>query len=233
MKYYLIASGSKGNCLLVGNNNCKWLVIDCGVSQKYFLNCLSSLKIDLSDIIAVIASHGHSDHYRKLKCLNQIPFYGNGVEEEEINYNKDFMLDDFLIKPLLLSHDYQPTYGFRIEVDNQSLCYVTDTGYLRQSELSKLNNCDYIILESNYDEDLLLASSRSWYLKQRIMSSKGHLSNQMVRQYLDEIVGDKTKDIILAHISQEVNNIESISRVFKDYNIVRIAKQYEIIGYIV
>lgn len=230
MKYYLIASGSKGNCLLVGYNY-KWLVIDCGISQKYFLDCLDQLQIELKDLVAVIISHGHRDHFKKLKCLSQIPLYGNGIEAGEINYNQDFMIDSFLIKPLLLSHDYLPTYGFRIEVDNQSLCYVTDTGYLRQSELEKLINCDYIILESNYDEELLLASSRSWYLKQRIMSSKGHLSNQMVKQYLDEIVGCRTKDIILAHISQEVNNIDNIRKVFKDYSIVRVAKQYEIIGY--
>lgn len=229
MKYYLIASGSKGNCLLVGYN-CKWLVIDCGVSQKYFLDCLANLKIELNDIVAVIASHGHSDHYRKLKCLSNIQLYSNGIDDSEINYSQDFMIADFLIKPLLLSHDYQPTYGFRIEVNNQSLCYVTDTGYLRQSELEKMINCDYIILESNYDEELLLASKRSWYLKQRIMSSKGHLSNQMVRQYLAEIVGEKTKDIILAHISQEVNSIDKINAIFKDFCFVRVANQFEIIG---
>lgn len=228
MKYHLIASGSKGNCLLVGHLD-KWLVIDCGVSQKYFLDCLLKLNITLDQIKAVIISHGHSDHYQELKCLKNVLCYSNGIKDEEINYSDDFMIDDFKVIPLLLSHDYQPTYGFVIEVNTKRLGYITDTGYLREIEINKLKGCDYLIIESNYDEELLLASDRSWYLKKRIMSNKGHLSNQDTKKYLDLIVWDHDCEIVLAHISQDVNSDECLKRVFRDYKF-KIARQFEIVS---
>ncbi len=228
MKYHLIASGSKGNCLLVGYLN-KWLVIDCGISQKYFLECLLKLKISLDQIRAVIISHGHSDHYQKLKCLENITCYSNNIKDQEINYSNDFMIDDFKIMPLLLSHDYEPTYGFVIEVNCKRLGYITDTGYLRDSEINKLKGCDYLIIESNYDEELLLASNRSWYLKKRIMSNKGHLSNQDTKRYLDLIGVSDNCEIVLAHISQDVNSDECLMIVFKDYKF-KIARQFEILS---
>ena len=130
---------------------------------------------------------------------------------------------DLNIKPIAAFHDAAECVGYIINADNKSLGLLTDTGYVHKKVLPYLMNLDCYILESNHDPEMLMASSRPYYLKQRILSDHGHLSNQDSMATLVKIIGDKTKLVMHAHISNECNlsQIVELTRqsVFNDYGI--------------
>lgn len=222
----VLASGSKGNSTLIVTEKSK-ILIDAGL-------CLSELErrldnINLSEIDAVLITHTHSDHIKGLEHLKKkynIPIYdsSNLVPSLEI---KDILIDYFP-----LSHDV-PCLGFIIRNHSSELVYITDTGYMSAKNIELTKNKDIYIIESNHDEKMLLEGSYPYILKQRIISDRGHLSNKAALLYMKKVVGDKTKCIILAHLSEE-NNLPEIAysnmeKLTKDKNIkLIVAKQHEV-----
>ncbi len=141
----------------------------------------------------------------------------DNFDYEEVNYL------DLNIKPIAAFHDAAECVGYVLKADGKSLGLLTDTGYVHQMVIPYLLNLDCYILESNHDPEMLMASSRPYYLKQRILSDHGHLSNQDSMAILAKIIGDKTKLVMHAHISNECNLSEIVEltrkAVFNDYGI--------------
>lgn len=141
----------------------------------------------------------------------------DNFDYEEINYL------DLKIKPIAAFHDAAECVGYVLEADEKKLGLLTDTGYVHQKVIPYLLNLDCYILESNHDPEMLMSSSRPYYLKQRILSDHGHLSNQDSMATLVKIMGDKTKLVMHAHISNECNLSEIVEltrkTVFNEYGI--------------
>ncbi|MFV0254854.1 MAG: MBL fold metallo-hydrolase [Erysipelotrichaceae bacterium] len=236
MQYYILASGSKGNCSLIRNHD-TMIIIDCGTNWKYLSQEFHKNDLDYNSADGVLITHGHNDHIKSLKNLKHLKRYGNLIDSDitSLEYYQQFNIGSFRITPLALSHDSDNTTGYVIEDELEKLVFITDTGYLHQRNYQYINNADYFIIESNYDPETLLNTSRPKFLKDRILSDNGHLSNNDCCSILEEVVGTTTKEIVLAHLSQEANTQELAynclinSEVDTDNIIIKIAQQFETI----
>ncbi len=208
MKFYLLCSGSKGNCFVLLDREVQ-LVIDCGSTKRYLLQAFLTEGLDYKRSDALLLTHNHTDHISQLKMFSTVPLYSPfPIEErsyERVDPKEEFRIGHLNIQPLVLSHDAPITVGYIISNETEKLVYITDTGYLKQTYYDLIRNADYYILESNHDVQMLMQSNRPYLLKQRILSDSGHLSNETCAEILKEVTGEKTKEIILAHLSEEAN----------------------------
>lgn len=127
-------------------------------------------------------------------------------------------MEDLKITSFPLSHDVDYINGYIFESDNKKVAYITDTGYINIKNHELLNNLDCYIIESNHDIELLMEGSYPHYLKQRILSDRGHLSNHDAINYLNKFVGERTKKIVLFHLSEKNNSIDLVKKEFKKLN---------------
>lgn len=209
LKIDILCSGSKGNSVLVRTDKTS-ILIDCGSTKKYLQSAFREVGQDPDDLDALLITHGHSDHTSQLKMFQTIPTYAwcelkKGFDRICIQPEVAFSINELTITPFSLSHDADKTVGYLIENEKEKLVYCTDTGYIRQDAFKLLSNADYYVFESNHDVAMLMNTNRPYYLKQRILGDYGHLNNEASANYLCKFIGDKTKAIILAHISEEAN----------------------------
>ncbi len=244
IKAKTIASGSKGNCAIVLCENTK-LIIDMGISYLTLKKSLEENSLSFSDFSGVLITHNHKDHTKGLRTLvnkTTLPFYipeamYDGLKEE-IPYARcifiedEFKINDVDIELIHTSHDAPYSVGFIIKYEDKSLVYVTDTGYINRKYLKKMINHNIYIIESNHDEIMLMDGPYPRFLKERVISDQGHLSNKTTAKYLKNIVGPNTKYIVLAHLSEKNNTEEKALEAIKDQELdqnieVLIARQYE------
>lgn len=222
MRAKVLASGSKGNSTFIQTEQIK-ILIDVGVSYQYIEKELNKCGISSLDIDKVLITHTHSDHVKGLKTFLKkthlkvtIPQNMKNemleiVGEDQIEYLED--IDSFLdlkVELIHTSHDTDCSVGFIFDDGVSSLVYVTDTGYINRKYLKKMVNKSIYIIESNHDEAMLMDGPYPHYLKQRVISDVGHLSNITTSKYLSTSVGEKTKFIILVHLSEK-NNTEKLA----------------------
>ncbi len=223
MKVCVIASGSKANVTYIETKNHK-ILLDMGKNKTYIANALKSLNVNPKDIDIVLISHLHNDHisaldsfiktykptvYMPLKMfssLESIKDYPN----MKIYDGELIELDDIKIYAIKSSHDAVDSRNFIIEEGDTSIVQITDTGYIKSKYFNLLKNRDLYLLESNHDIELLTHGPYPDWLKRRILSDEGHLSNQSAGFYLSKLIGDKTKKVVLMHLS-EVNNSPSVA----------------------
>ena len=241
MKLCVIGSGSKGNTTYLQLGNTK-LLIDAGLSYRQINKRLSDKGLHLENLDGVLITHEHSDHIAGLNVLlknNDTSIYiteetfdsfyykhAENISESQVNYiepNQEFIINDLVIYPLSISHDASDAVGYIIKGEGKTIVYITDIGYLPKKDHEILKNADAYVFESNYDVTMLFTSNRPFYLKQRIDSVKGHMSNTDSAYNLSQLVGDKTKHIVLAHPSRECNTKElasdTLKEVFSDYGL--------------
>ena len=228
MRAIILGSGSKGNStLLIGKK--KKILIDVGFSYPKMMKLLESFAVEPKDIDAILITHTHKDHIGGLATFikkNHTPVYTNQMMYSElltvisddvmIINDDDFSIDEFQIEVIHTSHDAPGSVGFVINADGRSLVYVTDTGYINQTYLRRLKNKNVYIFESNHDIKMLMEGPYPYMLKQRVVSDKGHLSNEQSGNYLKELIGNETKKIILAHLSETNNTSEIALKTVKD-----------------
>jgi phosphoribosyl 1,2-cyclic phosphodiesterase len=209
MKFFSLASGSTGNAFLIDNGQ-ELLLIDVGITYKRIKEKLSELHYDINDVKYILITHAHNDHIKSLNSFSMEKIYSSvkipGVKNK-IEKNTQLSLGTYNVISFPLSHDVE-CCGYRIECNNKSLVYLTDTGYVNFKIKRYLENADYYVFESNHDINMLMDSDRPYYLKSRILSDKGHLSNYDSAKYLSKFIGNKTKYVLLAHLSEENNTKE-------------------------
>lgn len=244
MKIKTIASGSKGNCSIVLCGETK-LIIDMGISYLTLKKSLEENSLSFDQFTGILITHNHKDHINGLSSLvkkTNLPAFipiemYDGIKElipkDRCVFIDDiFNINDVQIELIHTSHDAPCSLGFIITYKEKSLVYVTDTGYINRKYLNKMTKKDLYLIESNHDEVMLMDGPYPRFLKERVISDKGHLSNTTTAKYLKKIIGDNTKYIILAHISEK-NNTEELAydttkKELEDTKIeVLIAKQYE------
>lgn len=222
MKISVLASGSKGNVSYIETKKTK-ILVDLGMNSTYVENKLRSFDVDPKYLDGILITHTHSDHINGLKVFikkYKTKVYLTELMLKEINKlfqieNYELIYDDFSIKDLDIelintSHDAPDSKGYIFKSDGKSISYITDTGYLNRKYKEKLSNKNLYVMESNHDIKMLQNGKYPYYLKQRILSDKGHLSNEMCSKYLLSYIGNNTKTIILIHLSEE-NNDPSIA----------------------
>lgn len=244
MKVKTLASGSKGNCTIVLCDNTN-LIIDMGISYLTLKKSLEENSLSFQDFSGILITHSHNDHIKGLASLikhtNLTVYIPEGMYDslkEYVPYPKchfiedEFFINDVKIELIHTSHDAPASVGFIIEQNNKSLVYVTDTGYLNRKYLTKMVGKDAYLIESNHDERMLMDGPYPRFLKERVISDTGHLSNHTTAKYLKKIIGPNTKNIILAHLSENNNTEEKALEAMYEEGLdkqatIFIAKQYE------
>jgi phosphoribosyl 1,2-cyclic phosphodiesterase len=220
LRYVLLGSGSNGNCCIIESNNTV-IAIDFGLTMKEIKERADKVGYDLDEIKALFITHNHTDHIRSIKYFPIEKVYATASTLMDLNPNiiepfKTVYVGDLKITPIPTSHDALNSVGYIVESGNEKLVYMTDTGYVHHKFLSYLKDADHYVFESNHDETLLLRCKYPYFLKKRILSDCGHLSNVDCAEILSVLVTDKTKSIVLAHLSEEANTKEVAIKTLKD-----------------
>lgn len=222
MRCTMLASGSRGNCVVIEGET-STLIIDAGLSAKECLLRMDRAGIDAARIDALLVTHEHGDHTRGVDVLArklEIPVYATkGTLADFLHHRRTsalplvhhtcrdgerFCIGDLVIEPFSISHDAAEPCGFIITEGGIQVGYCTDTGIITPHMHAILRNCDGIVLESNHCPEMLLNGPYPESLKRRIRSKRGHLSNPAAAACLRDF-GKDVPQVILAHLS-EINN---------------------------
>lgn len=227
MDFCSIASGSSGNCMYAGSESTA-VLIDVGLSGKRIEAGLNCIDRKTSEIDGILITHEHSDHIKGLGVVarkHHIPIYATGgtlrairemgnlgkIDEglfHEIVPDESFMIKDLEIRPFSISHDAAEPVAYRVNHGRQSIGVITDLGEYTDYTVEHLQNLDAVLMEANHDIHMLQVGSYPYYLKQRILGERGHLSNENAGRLLCEILHDGMKSVFLGHLSQENNFAE-------------------------
>ena len=229
MKFCSIASGSSGNCIYAGSSVSS-VLLDAGISGKRIEAGLNLIDHTTADIDGILVTHEHSDHIKGIGVLARrcgIPIYGTegtlkalrentavGRIPEElfriVRADETFYIGDLKILPFALPHDAAEPVGYRIEQGGRACAVATDLGCYNDYLIERLRRLDVLMLEANHDVRMLEAGPYPYHLKRRILSDRGHLSNETAGQLLGMILHDSIRRIFLGHLSRE-NNYEALA----------------------
>ena len=222
LNFCSLRSGSSGNCYYLGNEY-NGILIDAGIPAGTIRKFLKNKDISIQSIMGVLVTHNHTDHIRGLELLtrkNNLPVFTtkniwqsivprlnntSGITVREIGLQQQFNLASFDIEAFPVSHDAPETVGFHICSGDLKITIATDLGYISQSAASYIKAANLLVLESNYDEKMLMNGNYPHFLKARIMSDNGHLGNHQTSAFLADIVGKNLCHICLAHLSNKNN----------------------------
>ncbi|MDO4345534.1 MAG: MBL fold metallo-hydrolase [Eubacteriales bacterium] len=224
-----IASGSSGNCVYVGTER-TGLLVDVGISAKQAEAGLHTIDRSAAEMDGILITHEHSDHIRGIGVMARrfgLPIYGTlgtldairgcaglGKIDEgllrEIRADEKFTIGDIEVTPFEISHDAAEPVAYRMDSGEKSVAVVTDLGVYTDYTVEHLQGLDAVLLEANHDVRMLQAGSYPYYLKQRILGNRGHLSNENSGRLLCRILHDNLKSIYLGHLSKE-NNYDALA----------------------
>ena len=248
MKICVLSSGSKGNSSVIFNEKTK-ILIDDGLNLPYIEDSLKELNISIKDLDGILITHEHDDHIKGLKKLiskyDPLLYVDSKLYEilshslkdfRYVLYDENIVINDIKIDVLKMSHDSVICNGFIFKDKRKELVYITDTGYINRKHLETISNKDMYVIESNHDIEMLMNGPYPKYLQQRILGSLGHLSNKDSSFYMTKLIGEKTKKVVLMHLSRTNNTEEKALEMFhstmKEYEVdfdnVVCASQFEI-----
>lgn len=242
LRISILASGSSGNATLLETERTR-LLIDAGLGKKETLKRLAALGVPADRLDGVLISHEHADHCngmaqlsrhwrapvfiteqtleairrclpeRKSKRLDRI---------EPIAAGRRYQIGDIEVNVFAIPHDAAEPVGFSFRTNGSKFALVTDLGYLPELVKHHLRDCDCLMLESNHDVDMLKVGPYPWYLKQRVMSRTGHLSNHAVSEFLADGDGfdGRARYLVLAHLSEQNNN-PAVARISAEEALMR------------
>ena len=227
IKFLSLASGSSGNCYYLGTDTYA-ILIDAGIGIRTIKKSLKDHNLSLDLVKAVFVTHDHADHIKSVGNLGEkagIPIYATPETHKGINRSYCVTLKlqncvhfvykevpmqfrDFTITPFEVPHDGTDNVGYCIEIDGKTFCFLTDLGHITETAAKFICKANYLILEANYDEEMLQMGRYPLHLKQRIAGPNGHLSNRETADFLATHYSEKLKNVWLCHISKDNNHPE-------------------------
>lgn len=221
IKFCNLYSGSSGNSTYIEYNDTK-ILVDAGVSMQKLVKGLSTLNVSIEEIDGILITHEHSDHVKGLASLSKkynTPIYATEKTWNQMsllklpeynhvlfNANEDFELGELRIHPFSIPHDAVDPCAFNITAGDKKITIATDIGHITNGVYERLLGSDVLLLESNYDSNTLSYSRYPYFLKRRIASDVGHLSNEMASKVIKKLYDESgLSNIILGHLSKENN----------------------------
>jgi phosphoribosyl 1,2-cyclic phosphodiesterase len=222
-----LASGSSGNCYYLGYGD-HGILVDAGIGIRTIKKRLKDADIPMQSIRGVFVTHDHTDHIKAVGHLGEnlhIPIYATALTHEGINrsYCVTEKLHDsvrymekeepvqcgpFRITSFEVPHDSTDNVGYSIEINGRFFSFATDLGEITPLAARYISKANYLILEANYDEEMLRMGPYPAYLKQRISGRNGHLSNSAAADFLAEIITEALQYVWLCHLSEDNNHPE-------------------------
>ena len=229
MRLCPIASGSSGNCIYVGSDTTH-VLIDAGISGKRIIEGLNGLDLTPADISGLFVTHEHSDHIMSVGMMVRkfgLPLYttkgtaeailrspsGKNIDPELINIvrvDEKILVGDLFITPFRISHDAAEPVAYCLESEGRKASVATDLGVYDDYTVEHLKGSNVVLAEANHDVRMLETGPYPYYLKTRILSDRGHLSNESAGRLLSDIACDRLQTIILGHLSTE-NNLPELA----------------------
>lgn len=228
MKIASVGSSSSGNSYIIATAN-NTIILDVGLPAKRIVEAVYTIGREPEDVDAVLITHEHSDHVKSVRaigrqCPNAVFYASKGTVDNTPNFQyidddrmhfltagdefEPFDTDDVEISSFALSHDAVEPLGFTIRAEGEKLAVVTDCGIITDEIFDEIKDADILIFEANHDEDLLMYGAYPYYLKQRIKSDEGHLSNRAAGELLADVLRHREGGILrilLAHLSMNNN----------------------------
>lgn len=221
-----MASSSAGNCTFVATARTR-LLIDAGLSRREIAKRLASIGEDIADLDAILVTHEHCDHVTGLaavarKSARPLPVYLTNGTAESIDWDekrppleifgagRSFTIGDFDVSSFTIPHDAMDPVGYSIAGCGVRVAIATDLGYITDSLRVHLRGADVVILESNHDLEMLRVGPYPWSVKQRVMSRRGHLSNEVAADFIARDLDTSVSTLVLGHISEHNNHPELV-----------------------
>lgn len=245
LKFICIASGSSGNCFYLGTSS-YGLLIDAGIGARTICKVLRERGIAIETIMGIFVTHDHGDHIRALGKLSNgrynIPVYTTEAIHIGISHNychtneipqnnkryiskeQTLMIKDLEITPFEIPHDGSDNVGYSIRYGEHNFCFITDIGHITDTVRKYVAKAQHLILEANYDENMLENGPYPAILKERIRGPQGHLSNRDTAEYLANEFPAQLKNLWLCHLSQK-NNTQTLAYMTVKTALERIGKR--------
>lgn len=238
-----LASGSSGNCQYIASDT-TGLLLDAGLSGKYIHKSLEDIQANISHIKALFITHEHSDHIKSAGILMRkykLSLYVTALTYEKIasklgkysedqiviiEKNKKFLVGDIWVEAFSVSHDAVDAVAYTFLKDENTIGIITDLGYVPYDVLDKMRSCNLLMLEANHDVGMLNAGPYPYPLKRRILSEKGHISNEAAAEAIVNILSLESSlgHVILGHLSQDNNTpalaYETVKAILEANNLV-------------
>ena len=228
VKFICLASGSSGNCYYLGTGTCG-ILIDAGIGSRTLRKALKQFELPIENIRAIFITHDHSDHIKGVGYLGDklhIPVYATALTHAGIDRNYHtgdklsaasvrhiekgvpIKIDCFCIECFEVPHDGTDNVGYCIETDGKVFSFLTDLGEITPMAAQYIRKANYLVLEANYDEQMLHTGKYPAYLKRRIAGPTGHMSNSDTANFLAENFSPHLHYIWLCHLSKDNNSPE-------------------------
>jgi len=224
MRFASLGSGSKGNSTVVESDTA-CVMVDCGFGLRNACTRLERIGKSPEDLTAIIVTHEHSDHWKGIGALSakyNIPVYlsagslkAKQIQSGEALFNcidshRDFYVGDICIKPVPVPHDAREPIQYILSNGKVQLGILTDLGHVTPHVVSSYSKCDALLLECNYDDDMLLDGPYPRFLKDRVSGMFGHLSNRQAADLLLALDLSRLKTLVIGHISAKNNDVSLI-----------------------
>ncbi len=239
-----INSGSNGNCYYVGNDN-EAVLVDVGLTCKEVETRMNRLGLSISKVKAIFISHEHSDHIKGLSVFakkHKLPVYISTATLKSsrllldanntfsLNHLQHIQIGGLKISAFSKFHDAADPYSFTVECNNVRVGVFTDIGSVCDRLISHFKNCHAAFLEANYDTQMLENGRYPYFLKRRIMSGRGHLSNAQALELFTNHKAPYMSHLLLSHLSKDNNDPQLVENLFKNVagnTFVKVASRYE------
>ena len=244
LKFISFGSGSSGNCYYLCTAT-DGLLIDIGVGLRTLKKHSRDYGISLNTVNRILITHDHADHIKSVGAFSHdyhVPVYATQKVHVGIEYNycvqrkipnelkhlivpgEPMQLGDFLVKPFLVPHDANENVGYEIQADGVTFVVITDVGSVTDEIKEHIANANYLVIEANHDVEMLMNGPYPEYLKKRILSPSGHLSNAECGKTIAENMMEHLRHVWLCHLSEENNHPElarkTVESLLRDYGII-------------
>src|SRR5579875_304741 len=226
LKICILASSSSGNATFLATDRTR-LLIDAGLSRREIAKRLAAIGEDVCALDAILVTHEHCDHTSGLTALirgakRPLPVYLTELTSRFIDWGEcpapmehfqagcGFSIGDFTVSSFTLPHDAMDPVGFTVRAQGVKVAIVTDLGYITDSLRVHLRSTDVLLLESNHDLEMLRVGPYPWSVKQRVMGRRGHLSNEVAAEFIQNDLDTRVSTVVLGHISEHNNHPELV-----------------------